>query len=123
MDAFSNLQLNYKIWFSNDDGKGIMGDGKWQILKAIDETGSLKAACDKLQLTYRRTWNDLKEIEKLTGVTLLESTRGGADGGSMRLTPMGKKLIRAFDHFHERVDGLMQHHFQLMLFEIKNNEQ
>ncbi len=120
MKAFDQLQLNYKIWFSNQDGKGIMGDGKWQILKAIDETGSLKAACDKLQLTYRRTWNDLKAIEKLTGVILLESTRGGADGGSMRLTSEGKKLIKAFDNFHARVDGLMQEHFQRMLEEIKN---
>lgn len=100
-------------------GNGIMGDGKWKILKAIDETGSLKAACDKLGLTYRRTWNDLKQIEKSFGFPLLISTRGGADGGSMKLTPQGKKLIAAFDHFHNGVDSLMQKHFRSMLEELE----
>lgn len=120
MKAFDQLHLNYKIWFSDKDGKGIMGDGKWQILKAIDETGSLKAACDKLEITYRRTWNDLKQIEKSIGKPLLESTRGGADGGSMKLTPIGKKLIQAFDHFHADVDSLMQDHFGRMLHELND---
>ena len=39
-----NFNLNFKIWLSTPDGKGIMGDGKWQILKAIEKHGSLKAA-------------------------------------------------------------------------------
>ncbi len=119
MSIFEKLHLNYKIWFSDPLGNGIMGDGKWQILKTIDETGSLKAACDKLELTYRRTWNDLKEIERSLGFPLLESTRGGADGGSMKLTPEGKKLVSAFDHFHNGVDSLIQKHFQTMLNELK----
>lgn len=118
MKAFDQLQLNYKIWFSDKSGKGIMGDGKWQILKTIDETGSLKAACKKLEITYRRTWNDLKQIEKSLGLPILESTRGGADGGSMKLTTHGKKLIQAFDHFHDNVDILMQDHFGKMLKDL-----
>ncbi len=120
MNIFEKLHLNYKIWFSDQSGNGIMGDGKWIILKAIDETGSLKAACDKLGLTYRRTWNDLKEIERALGLPILESTRGGAEGGSMKLTPDGKKLVAAFDHFHNEVDSLIQKHFQSMLDELKN---
>lgn len=121
MEIFEKLKLNYKIWFSDNQDNGIMGDGKWKILKAIDETGSLKRACEKLDLTYRHTWNDLKEIEKSLGFPLLESTRGGADGGSMKLTPAGKKLILAFDHFHKSVDKLMQNHFNTMLEELKAN--
>ncbi len=121
MNVFDQFQLNYKIWFSDKDGKGIMGDGKWLILKTIDETGSLKAACKKLEITYRRTWNDLRQIEKSVGKPLLESTRGGADGGSMKLTPTGKKLIQAFDNFHSKVDNLMQDHFDKMLNELNDN--
>lgn len=122
MKSFGQLNLNYKIWFSDQSGKGIMGDGKWQILKTIDETGSLKAACKKLEITYRRTWNDLKQIEKSFGLPILESTRGGAEGGSMRLTVHGKKLIQAFDNFHNKVDILMQDHFGKMISELNEKE-
>lgn len=121
MEVFNQFKLNYKIWFSDNSGKGVMGDGKWQILKAIDETGSLKGACDKLQITYRRTWNDLKQIERAIGFPLLESTRGGAEGGSMKLTSNGKKLISAFDHFHQKVDTLMQQYFHSMIEELNDN--
>lgn len=108
---YHDLKLNYKIWFTDQNGKGILGDGKWKILKAIDEAGSLTAACEKLEITYRRTWNDLKAIEKQLGFALLDKTRGGADGGSSSLTSEGRKLIKAFDEFHEKMDIIMQEHF------------
>jgi molybdate transport system regulatory protein len=108
---YDELKLHYKIWFTDQNEKGILGDGKWKILKAIDETGSLTSACEKLNITYRRTWNDLKAIEKQLGFTLLEKSRGGAEGGSTSLTPEGKKLIHAFDDFHEKMDVIMQQHF------------
>lgn len=108
---YDELKLHYKIWFTDQHEKGILGDGKWKILKAIDETGSLTSACEKLGITYRRTWNDLKTIEEQLGFALLEKSRGGAEGGSTSLTPEGKKLIRAFDDFHEKMDVIMQQHF------------
>ena len=113
---YKDLKLNYKIWFTDNEDNGILGDGKWKILKAIDETGSLTAACDKLGITYRRTWNDLKTIEQQLGFALLEKSRGGVEGGSTSLTPEGKKLIKAFDDFHEKMDLIMQQHF----IELKN---
>lgn len=119
MEIFNRMKLNYKIWFSSIENEGIMGDGKWVILKAIEEAGSLTKACENLQITYRRTWNDLKRIEKTLGFPLLESTRGGAEGGSMKLTEEGKKLVKAFDNFHSKVDHLIQEHFQSMLQELK----
>ena len=99
--------LNYKIWLSTPDDKGIMGDGKWQILKAIEEHGSLRAATKALGITYRRTWGDLKEIEEILGISLLDKSRGGKDGGQTQLTPEGRKLVQAFDELHEKADAFM----------------
>ncbi len=107
----NNIQFNYKIWLSTLEGKGIMGDGKWKILKAIEEHGSLKAATESLGLTYRRTWGDLKEIEALLGFPLLDKSRGGKDGGQTQLSPQGKKMVEAFNHFHQKVDQYMEDAF------------
>jgi len=99
-----NVRIHHKIWLETIDSKGIMGDGKWQILKAIDENCSLKAACEQLGLTYRRTWGDLKKIETMLGFPLLEKSRGGREGGMSRLSPQGKMLVDAFNEFHASVD-------------------
>jgi molybdate transport system regulatory protein len=106
-----HIRFNYKIWLSTDKDEGILGDGKWQILKAIEEHGSLKAATRSLGITYRRTWGDLKKIEEMLGFPILEKERGGKEGGKSSLTPEGRKLVQAFDVFHEKVDDVIEKAF------------
>jgi molybdate transport system regulatory protein len=108
----SDIRLHYKIWMSDDKENGILGDGKWKMLKLIDEKGSMKAACDELGYTYRRTWGNLQKIEKFFGFPLLEKHRGGADGGRTVLSEEGRKLVRAFDEFHNAVDAYIQQGFE-----------
>jgi len=107
-DKLPEIKLHYKIWMSDLGETGILGDGKWKMLKAIEEKGSLKAACDELGYTYRRTWGNLRKIEEFFGFPLLEKSRGGSDGGHTGLTDEGKRLVRAFDAFHQEVDAHIQ---------------
>ena len=76
---YENIRLNYKIWLETKDELGILGDGKWLLLKAISETGSLKLAMEKLNLSYRKTWNNLQQIEERLGFPILDTQRGGAE--------------------------------------------
>ncbi len=114
----SGINLHYKIWMSDSSEVGILGDGKWKMLKLIDEKGSLKAACDELGYTYRRTWGNLRKIENFFGFPLLEKHRGGSEGGTTTLTAEGRKLVRAFDKFHATVDGTIQKGFNAFLQEL-----
>ncbi|MEI6899113.1 MAG: LysR family transcriptional regulator [Bacteroidota bacterium] len=119
-DKLSNIQLHYKIWMSDNDQQGILGDGKWKFLKLIQEKGSLKAACDELGYTYRRTWGNLQKIEKFFGFPLLEKHRGGSEGGSMSLTPEGQKLVETFDKFHHSIDLQIQKGFEEFIRNLQN---
>jgi molybdate transport system regulatory protein len=119
-DRLSDIRLHYKIWMSDMEETGIMGDGKWQMLKLIEEKGSMKAACDELGYTYRRTWGNLKKIEEFFGFPLLEKKRGGIDGGHTALTAEGKRLVKAFDAFHETVDEHIRNGFEKFIRELKN---
>jgi molybdate transport system regulatory protein len=120
MHKFDNLEPEYKIWFSSLQGNGILGDGKWKILKQIEECGSLVGACEQLGITYRRTWNDLHKIEKMLGFHLLETIRGGPDGGSTRLSPEGRRLVKCFDVFHQRMDKIMHKEFVRLLDDLNS---
>ncbi len=114
------LRLNYKIWLESADCKGILGDKKCELLKAIDETGSLNDAMKKLNLTYRKTWENLRKIERELGFALIKPTRGGADGGNTVLTTEGKILIQAFDRFHTEYDQIIQQGFEKIINEMKH---
>lgn len=116
----NNIQLNYKIWLETEGRKGIMGDGKWQILKAIEKHGSLMSATEALGLTYRKTWGDLREIEKILGFPLLDKSRGGKDGGSTCLTQQGTALVKAFDEFHGKVDTIIDSAFEEFLIKLQS---
>lgn len=113
------INFHYKIWLSDKEGLGILGDGKWRILKLIDEKGSIKSACDELGWTYRRTWGNLKKIEDFFGFPLLEKHRGGSDGGTTKLTSAGRKLVSAFDRFHDSIDAVIQKGFETFIKDLK----
>jgi len=114
------VRLYFKIWMSTREGKGVMGDGKWQILKAIEQHGSLRSATQALGLTYRRTWGDLKAIELELGFPLIKKTRGGLAGGKSCLTPQGVKLVKAFDRLHATIDSVMERAFQGFYKDLKD---
>ena len=117
-NKLSDIELHYKIWMSDKKDTGILGDGKWKMLRLIQEKGSIKAACDELGYTYRRTWGNLKKIEKFFGFPLLEKHRGGTEGGRTALTEEGKRLVRAFDAFHATVDRHIQQGFEKFIQEL-----
>jgi molybdate transport repressor ModE-like protein len=117
--AYEKINLNYKFWLSDVEGNGIMGDGKWEILKKIEETGSLMAATQALDITYRKTWGDLKKIEAQLGFKLLEKSRGGKEGGQTVLTEKGKRLVQAFDEFHSSIKDPIQEAFDHFVAQLK----
>lgn len=99
------LKCNFKIWISTSEEDSIMSNGKWQILKAIDKHGSLRAATNELGIKYRKTWNDLKKVEDYFGFSLIEKARGGKNGGTTTLTKEGRNLVKAFDKFYNKIDS------------------
>ncbi len=105
--VFNHIIPKYKIWLETPEGQGILGDGKWHLFKTIQQEGSLMAAVEKLNLSYRTTWNNLRKIEERLGVKLFYHTRGGSKGGDTKITEEGVKIIKAFDNFHKKLDKVM----------------
>jgi molybdate transport system regulatory protein len=113
-----DIILKYKIWLETNEKAGVLGDGKWRLLKAIDETGCLNDAMKKLGLSYRKTWDNLVKIEETLGFKIVEKQRGGASGGKTVLTKEGKAIVDAFDNFHQKYDAIISQGLEEMLEEI-----
>ena len=80
------LRARSKIWLELD-GVPILGRGRLLLLEAVDATGSISAAARSLDISYRKAWSQLTEIEKQLPFQLLERNVGGKGGGMTGLTP------------------------------------
>lgn len=117
-DRIEGLAPRFKLWVAHGDTESIFGGGKWRLLRAIDNTGSLKAATETLGISYRKAWGDLKQAEKSLGIKFIEKHRGGPDGGETRLTPTGKKWLTEYDRFHAAIEKTVKKEFDAWLNRI-----
>ena len=66
------------------------------LLMLVEETHSVRAAGQRMQLSYSSCWNTIKTLESQLSYTLIERSQGGAGGSQSRLTPKGKALLERF---------------------------
>ncbi len=95
----------FKIWIEKN-GRHVLGEGGAEILRTIENFGSIVKAAEKLGISYRKCWNYIKEIEKVVGEKVTYSERGGRKGGKTTLTETGKELLRRFDEMRRVADSL-----------------
>ncbi|MBX3475904.1 MAG: winged helix-turn-helix domain-containing protein [Planctomycetes bacterium] len=73
-----------------------IGPGKIALLEAIAATGSISAAGRSLDMSYRRAWMLLDEMNHMLRSPVVDSARGGASRGGSELTPLGRQLIETY---------------------------
>ena len=98
------MQPRCKIWIETDTGL-VMSDFRVDLLVAVEETGSLSGAAERLGLSYRRAWGKVRELENNLGVRLVESVAGGSRGGGSRLTADGAILVERYREFATNARG------------------
>jgi molybdate transport system regulatory protein len=74
-------------------GVVAIGPGKIDLLEAIDQTGSITAAAKSLDMSYRRAWLLLDELNSSLRVPAVDSAQGGQHGGGSELTEVGRQVI------------------------------
>jgi molybdate transport system regulatory protein len=83
-----------------------LGPGKVRLLDCISETGSISAAARKMEMSYRRAWLLIEELNAMFGRPVVETSAGGSGGGGAKVTDFGKKVVDMFRDM-ERDTGAM----------------
>lgn len=73
------------------------------LLTLIDETKSVRAAGQRMQLSYSSCWNTIRTLESQLSYTLIERTQGGAGGSQSHLTPKGKLLLERYLEYEKQL--------------------
>ncbi len=96
------LELKYKIWLEAN-GRVVFGQGRRELLEAIEQCKSLNAAAKKLNMSYRAAWGRLKASEERLGFKLVDHVAGEA----MHLTKEARTLLAEFKALEEQLTVLM----------------
>jgi molybdate transport system regulatory protein len=73
-----------------------LGPGKIDLLEAIAETGSIRAAGARFKMSYRRAWSLVSELNRMFKTPLVVAETGGRGGGGATLTPLGRNVVKRF---------------------------
>jgi len=87
----------FNVWLQDKDRQYIFGEGPFELLKRIQEYGTLTDAAESLEMSYRHAWGIIKKIERLIGEPLIKTRKGGkAGGGGTELTEVGIKILERY---------------------------
>jgi len=78
------------------DREGRIGPGKIQLLEKIREFGSISAAGRAMDMSYKRAWDLVDEINRICRQPAVERQTGGKNGGGAALTPFGVSLVARY---------------------------
>lgn len=78
------------------DAEGRIGPGKIELLESIHRCGSISAAGRAMEMSYKRAWDLVDEINHICRQSAVERQTGGKHGGGAVLTPFGLSLVARY---------------------------
>jgi molybdate transport system regulatory protein len=78
------------------DAAGRIGPGKIELLETIHRAGSISAAGRAMEMSYKRAWDLVDEINRICRQAAVERQAGGKNGGGAVLTPFGLSLVARY---------------------------
>ena len=78
------------------DSEGRIGPGKIQLLENIHKNGSISAAGRAMDMSYKRAWDLVDEVNRICRQAAVERQTGGKNGGGAVLTPFGRSLVARY---------------------------
>lgn len=75
------------------EGEVRLGPGKIQLLELIGTHGSISEAARVMNMSYRRAWLLVDELNRSFRTPVTKARTGGKGGGNAVLTDFGRELI------------------------------
>lgn len=111
-----NIRPSFKIWLEVDTPLGpkvLLGGGKSELLQAIVRYRSINAAAEATDMGFRTAWKLLQEIDETVRslgeeYAVIESQRGGKNGGGTSVTACGVALVQFLEEIEKRVTEALE---------------
>jgi molybdate transport system regulatory protein len=92
------LKLRSSQWIVDEHNNIIIGNGRAEILKNIEQTGSINQTAKVMKMSYKAVWSKIKATEKHLDTRIVHTDR---KEGS-RLSREGKELLQKYRRLKEK---------------------
>ncbi|MFO1088536.1 MAG: winged helix-turn-helix domain-containing protein [Hyphomicrobiales bacterium] len=107
--------LSIRIDFGPDTR---VGPGKIALLEQIAAHGSISAGGRALNMSYRRAWELIEELNGIFGQPVVAPKTGGRKGGGATLTDLGLALVTRYRAMERAAEAATRPHLEALTREI-----
>ena len=100
------------------DAGGRIGPGKIELLETIHRSGSISAAGRAMEMSYKRAWDLVDEINRICRRAAVERQAGGKNGGGAVLTPFGLSLVARYRRIERTATTAARNELQALRSDI-----
>ncbi len=111
MDQVKDIRIGFRMKVFVDD-EPYLGKGPIELLKAIEQEGSIAKAAKATQLSYRKAWQLVENMNRLAKQPLVYKKLGGNKGGGASITAAGKDILENYLSLERQVDQFVQSRFK-----------
>ena len=90
-----------RIVFLDEEQEKFFGEGPCRLLRAVEETGSLRAAAIGMGMAYSKAFKLIQHAEKSLGFPLMTRERGGKSGGGSHLTEECQDWLKRYEGYRD----------------------
>ncbi len=102
----NNIEAGCRIWFEKG-GETFLAPGKAALLKHISEKGSLRKAASEMNMSYRKAWYSIQQLNENAPETMVVLHRGGAKGGNAEITEYGRRILEQYDELCKKTKAFL----------------
>lgn len=100
----TELKTKIRVTLLTRQNEKFYGPGVQELLRGVRVHGSVKDACEAMDMSYSKGRRILKHAEAALGCKLVERHQGGADGGHASLTPEAEEFMSRYEALTDAVD-------------------
>ncbi len=91
-----------------------VGPGKIKLLELIDEHGSIAAAGRAMDMSYRRAWLLIDNMNRCFRKPLVQKQMGGNGGGGAALTAFGRQVVKHYRDMEQEAGAAVAGHLRAL---------
>jgi molybdate transport system regulatory protein len=88
----TTIQVNGSLWIEHS-GRRFFGPGPVELLEYIEQTGSINQAAKKMEMSYKKAWQIVNNLNTMSLHPLVITATGGERGGGSSISDEARELI------------------------------
>jgi molybdate transport system regulatory protein len=99
----SSIRFSFRVYHGD---KPYLGNGRIELIQLIHKHGSIAKAADAMSMSYRKAWQMVKDLNKISKQTMIDVKLGGKKGGGAMVTEAGLDAVKKFLAIKSKAESL-----------------